>query len=631
MTRDLSSYFRGIGGRRVVTVIAIIAAFGLGLLLRGGGPAPVAGDGHTEDAVGVPTTWTCSMHPQIQLPKPGQCPICFMDLIPLDTGDEEDLGPRILVLSESAASLAEIQTTAVARRRIESRLRLIGEVAVDETRNRAISAWVPGRIDTLFVDFTGVEVAAGEPLVSLYSPVLYAAQAELISALAAVEELRESPDPLIRRTAAATVASARERLALWGLTPDQIADIEARGIARRHLTITSPLGGVVIHKNAVEGKYVDKGTMLYTVADLSQVWIVMEAYESDLVWLAEDQDIAFTVEALPGRTFSGHVVFIDPVLDPRTRTVKVRLEADNDAGLLKPGMFVHAVVVTTTEGVEPPLVIPASAPLITGERAVVYVRLPEREKPTFVGREIVLGPRAGDHYLVTSGLAEGELVVTKGNFKLDSALQIQAKPSMMNPGGGGPAPGHDHGGPAPAVAGTSAGVDDATSDDQDGHAEILENVPAAFGRQLNGVLEAYLSLQAALAADDDAAAATAAHAAAAAVDGVDMSLAGEAHAAWMEDAGRLRHAFESVAEAGDLAARRASLQRLTDAVWNALWRYGYRDDRPVRLFHCPMYGDKGADWIQRATVTANPYYGASMLRCGSQSDSLTATDDGEGR
>ncbi|MBC8426090.1 efflux RND transporter periplasmic adaptor subunit [bacterium] len=607
--------------RRFIFIIAIVAAFGLGLVLRGGGSSSLPDAGHAEDQAEAPTTWTCSMHPQIQLPEFGKCPICFMDLIPVDMGDEEDLGPRTLVLSEAAASLAEIQTAAVERRRVESRIRLIGEVAVDETRNRAISAWVPGRIDTLFVDYTGTVVAKGDALVSLYSPTLYAAQAELLNALTATEELRESPDPLMRRTAAATVTSARERLRLWGLTPAQIDDVEGRGSARHHLRITSPLGGVVIHKNALEGRYVEKGSLLYTVADLSHVWIAMEAYESDLAWLAEGQDIDFTVEALPGRSFAGTVVFIDPVLDPRTRTAMVRLEADNAKGLLKPGMFVHATVAAESGDEALPLVIPASAPLITGERAVVYVRLPDRDKPTFEGREITLGPRAGDHYLVVAGLAEGERVVTKGNFKLDSALQIQAKPSMMNPTGGGPAPGHDHGGQAMAAA---------PGDEPDDLAEIPD-VPAAFGAELGAVLEAYLALQAALAGDDDAAADAAAGAAVTTVDGVDMSLAGPAHAAWMEDAGRLRRAFATVADADDLAARRASLQRLTDAVWNALRRYGYRNDETVRLFHCPMYGPQGADWLQRETAAANPYYGASMLRCGSQTDSLPAATDGEGR
>ena len=434
--------------RRVLFAVAIIAAFAFGLLLRGGGETPSGNEAHTEQDHAAATTWTCSMHPQIKLPKAGQCPICFMDLIPLDNGDgDDDLGPATLVLSEAAAALAEIQTAVVERRQAAARVRLIGKVDFDETRSKSIAAWVPGRIDTLFVDFTGTEVKRGDRLVSLYSPELYAAQTELLNAIQANRELQASGDPVMRKTAAETVTAARERLRLWGLDPSRIKQIEKSGQARRHMDITSPLGGVVIHKNAVEGMYVKTGTPIYTVADLSRVWVTLDAYESDLVWLKKGQNIDFTVEAVPGRRFHGTIDFIDPVLNKKTRTTMVRLNVDNGQRLLKPGMFVNATVAAVVDlageshqgdgAQSTPLVIPASAPLITGKRAVVYVRVPGSAKPAFEGREVVLGPRAGDFYIVLSGLAEGELVVTKGNFKIDSALQIQAKPSMMNPTGAG--------------------------------------------------------------------------------------------------------------------------------------------------------------------------------------------------
>ena len=443
------------------------------------------------------------MHPQIHLPRPGKCPICFMDLIPLEDSQEE-LGPRSLVLSAAAAALAEIQTVPVERRRATAEVRLLGKVDYDETGYRTISAWTAGRIDTVFVDFTGAAVRRDEPLISLYSPELYAAQAELFNALKAARELQASDNQIIRQTAEATVASVRERLRLRGLTNEQIAGIERRESPSQHLTIRSPLGGIVVHKNAVEGMYVQTGSPIYTVADLSHVWAVFDAYESDLPWLQKGQAIDFSVAALPGRTFSGSIVFIDPILDQKTRTVKVRLDVDNSDGLLKPGMFVHAVVnaalsadgrsATGKSRGEEPLVIPASAPLITGKRAVVYVRLPDRQQPTFEGREVVLGARAGDSYLVESGLREGELVVVKGNFKIDSALQIQAKPSMMSPAGGLPLPVTAHGSPAKAVAGPAQ---------ETAMADFA--APAAFSAQLGDLLSAYLTIQTALAADDDVA------------------------------------------------------------------------------------------------------------------------------
>ena len=429
--------------RRLIPVIAVLAAFGLGLLLRGGDGGP----GTAGPAAGAPAEaviWTCSMHPQIRLPKPGKCPICFMDLIPVETGYRtDDLGPRTLQLSPAAVALAEIQTTMVERRAVEANLRLIGKIGYDETRYRTIAAWFPGRIDTLFVDFTGTRVAEGQALASVYSPELFAAQGELLSAVSAADRLQQSPDPAMRSTAAATVVSARERLRLWGLTDAQIAGVESRGAPLRHQHIFSPLGGVVVHKNAAEGMYVSTGSPLFTVADLSTVWLEVAAYESDLPWLRTGQTITFGVPAVPGRSFQGKVVFIDPVLDGKTRTARVRADVDNADGALKPGMFVTASLAAPLgrpkagpmADQDLPLVIPASAPLLTGKRAVVYVQVPDQDRPTFEGREVVLGPRAGDAYIVVSGLAEGEMVVTKGNFKIDSALQIQAKPSMMSPGG----------------------------------------------------------------------------------------------------------------------------------------------------------------------------------------------------
>ena len=631
------SFLGGRAARRLLIGAAIVGAFAVGLNFRGGSSnvAPVE-DGHEHQASEKETVWTCSMHPQIKLPKAGQCPLCFMDLIPLETDTEGDLGPRSLVLSEAAAALAEIQTAVVEERSVNSQIRLIGKVDYDETLLRMISAWVPGRIDTLFVDFTGTSVTKGERLVSLYSPKLYATQAELLNALKAERELRNSHDDLLRKTAVATVESARERLKLWGLTESQIDRIAAREKALDHIDITSPLGGVVVAKAAMEGMYVKTGTNLYTVADLSRVWVTLNAYESELVWLDEGQNIDFTVEALPGREFAGEIIFIDPVLDTRTRTVQVRIEVDNRDELLKPGMFVNAIAKAGFDAMgtsheagdqsTQPLVIPATAPLITGERAVVYVRVPDTEKPTFEGREIVLGPRVGDYYVVKSGLTSGEIVVTKGNFKLDSALQIQAKPSMMNPQGGGPAPGHNHGGPPPS------GTDKQQQPmDHDTHEAPLV-VAEAFQLQLGNLLQTYLEVQAALAADNDDDAKTAARQASQVLAAVDMSLlTGDAHHAWMSDAARLQESFASLEKADDLESRRKALLPATESLWPALRRFGYTENQPVRLFHCPMANDNsGENWIQMASTTANPYYGSSMLLCGSQIDSLATPESGEG-
>ncbi|MBW1759099.1 MAG: efflux RND transporter periplasmic adaptor subunit [Deltaproteobacteria bacterium] len=364
-------------------------------------------------------------------------------------------GLREIHLSPYAQKLAEIQVQRVERKFVTREVRMVGKVDYDETRLAYIAAWVPGRIDRLYVDFTGTFVKKGEPMFYLYSPELLSAQEELLQAVRAAEKIKKSGLSVVKETTRATIAAAREKLRLWGLAPTQINAIVKRGKPSDHMTIFSPISGVVVHKDALEGLYVKTGTRIYTIADLSRVWVKLDAYESDLIWIRIGQNAEFETEAYPGEIFKGTVAFIDPFLNPRTRTVKIRLNVPNREGKLKPEMFVHAVlraplsekgnpIDRLPEKERPPLVIPASAPLVTGKRAVVYVAVPGKPG-AYEGREIVLGPRAGDYYLVRHGLTEGELVVTNGNFKIDSAIQILAKPSMMSPEGGGPAALHEHG------------------------------------------------------------------------------------------------------------------------------------------------------------------------------------------
>ena len=487
--------------KRVAIVLVLLAGgFLLGHLTSSGVSQDVMVTAMASDSEAQASQkWYCSMHPQIVRDGPGLCPICEMDLVPMPGDLTAQLAPRELAVSEAAAKLMDIQTSAVERKFVPTEIRMVGKVAYDETRVKHITAWVAGRIDRLYVDFTGTRVAQGDHLVYLYSPELVSAQAEVLQALRAAAKTGDQSSDYLRESTQRTLEAAREKLKLLGLTARQIEAIEASGEPVNHLTVYSPIGGVVIEKKAKEGMYVTTGSHIYTVADLSQVWVKLDAYESDLAWIRYGQEVSFGTEAYPGQTFTGRISFIDPMLDPKTRTVKVRVNVPNTDGQLKPEMFVRAIVesrvaqggrvmdanmagkwicpmhpsivkdeagtcdicamdLVTTESLgyvaadtagQAPLVIPASAPLITGRRAVVYVEKPGAEHPTFEGREVVLGPRAGDYYIIQSGLSEGQHVVTQGNFKIDSALQIQAKPSMMSPAedqaGAGPATvGHDH-------------------------------------------------------------------------------------------------------------------------------------------------------------------------------------------
>ncbi len=600
--------------RRLALAAALLFTFVIGLSLRGGAPESE----HSGHAAGETeaTVWTCSMHPQIQLPKPGQCPLCGMDLIPLKSSSGDDLGPRSLRLSPAAQKIAEIQTTPVTRQSAEMTLRMVGKLEADETRVREISAWVPGRIDRLHVDYTGVHVRFGEKLFDLYSPELYSAQEELLQAIRASDELAKSTLESTRRSAARTIHAVRERLRLWGLTAGQIEEIERRGAPSDHITIVAPMSGVVLHKDAVEGTYVQTGTHVYSIADLSVLWLKLDVYESDLAWVKLGLAVEFETDTYRGEKFKGTVAFIDPMLNEQSRSIKVRVNVKNPAGRLMPGMFARAVVhaTITGEGEKLPLVIPASAPLVTGTRAVVYVEDPD-QPGLFQGREIVLGPRAGEFFVVREGLQEGERVVTNGSFKIDSALQILAKKSMMSPEGGAPVPGHNHG----------SSSSEATAEAQQQVKEIA-GIPEEFRIQLDDVIALYLKVSTALSHDDLDQAKAAAADIRPALLAVDHGLLpGPGHAPWGKVQTEITSASEAVAAAADIKNARHLFSDLSSRMIDAIRTFRASGRIPILVYHCPMaMGGAGADWLQSTVGTENPYYGSQMLKCGSQTETLIA-------
>jgi len=395
--------------KTIIVIIVIILSFSLGVIISKSKNHQIASTdkenntkAQSDNSAPQDTIWTCAMHPQIRLNKPGKCPICGMDLIPLKPGTATVSNPRQLRMSETAKKLAQIQTTPVIRSFANRETRMLGKISYDETRLAYITAWVPGRLDKLYADFTGISVSKGDPLVYLYSPQLLSAQEELIQAQKAKRTLAQGSS-ILRSAAEATFTSAKKKLVLYGLTKKQIDKILTTSQTSDHLTIYAPLGGIVVHKNALEGMYVKTGTRIYTIADLSQLWVYFDAYESDLSWLQVGQQVTFTTLSLPGETFQATISFIDPILDKKTRTVKVRAIVDNKEGELKPDMFVSGYVKSTLNingkivnnlssnklsKSQAPLLIPATAPLLTGKRAVVYVEIPNEEGPLFEGRVV---------------------------------------------------------------------------------------------------------------------------------------------------------------------------------------------------------------------------------------------------
>jgi len=475
MSDNINKIFKG----KITVILGIAVIFFIGYFF--GNHARIPEEVNNEVMLHQDTEkiWTCSMHPQIKQPKEGQCPLCGMDLIPvLHQYEDTEISEPVLTLTETAKKLAEIQVEPVERKFIVKQVRMTGKIDYDETRIKHITTRFGGRLERLYVDYNGVPVKTGDHLVDIYSPELITAQEELIQSI----KLKKSVSGSFQNTAVKNIESAKEKLRLWGLTDKQIKNIVKLGKTMERLTIYSPMGGIVTEKNAVEGMYVSTGTRIYTIADLSHVWLEIDAFESDIVWLHYGEKVEFEVEAFPGEIFRGRISFINPVMDEKTRSIKVRVNIENKDKRLKPGMFARVVIkaelnkdgklintelsgkwicpmhpeiikdksdqcdicgmtlypaedlgfTNINQEMTPPLVISASAPLITGKRAVVYIQDPLNENPTYVGREIILGPGTDDYYIVSSGLSEGELVVVNGNFKIDSALQISAKKSMMN-------------------------------------------------------------------------------------------------------------------------------------------------------------------------------------------------------
>lgn len=417
---------KGINKRDVKLVIITLAA---GLLLGWlffHSSKHEAKHQHEEASVTEETVYTCSMHPQIKQNKPGLCPICAMDLVPMTSieSEGEHVDPNEIQMTPSALALASVQTFIVKKGVPEKDVRLLGKVKADERNISELTARFGGRIEKLFINYTGQEVKKGEKLATIYSPELITAQKELLEAVK-----YKTSNPSFYK-------ASRAKLKLWDLTEQQIDDIETRGETKNLFDIQAPSSGVVVQRYVSIGDYVKEGSPLFEVVNLSAVWVLFDAYESDLPWIKKGDRIAFTLQALPEKEWDAKVTFIEPFIDAQTRVAQVRVELENPGRQLKPEMFANGILQSNTAQNTNELLIPKSAILWTGKRAVVYVKVPDRETSSFIYREITLGPEAGHFYVVKDGLLEGEEIVTNGVFKLDAAAQLAGKSSMMNPEAG---------------------------------------------------------------------------------------------------------------------------------------------------------------------------------------------------
>lgn len=396
----------------------------LGWAVFGGGSSRDRTHNHETESAGgdAATVWTCSMHPQIRMDEPGKCPLCAMDLIPLSSSapGSDQLDDEAIQLSEEALALANVQTSVVGSQSAVKEVELYGTIQVDERLQQSQTSHVNGRIEKLYISFTGETVKEGQRIARIYSPDLLTAQQELLEAA----KLADAQPFLLD--------AAREKLHLWKVSEAQINEILESGTVSPYVDIHANTTGVVTSKNVNSGDYISAGSVLYTISNLSRLWAVFDAYESDLPFLKVGDPLEYTLQSMPGEIFKGRIAFINPILDADSRTAKIRVEISNSNRSLKPEMYATARVKAPLKTKHAGIVIPRSAVLWTGKRSIVYVKQPGTSTAAFRMREIELGPSLGDQYVVLSGLAEGEEIVTRGTFTVDASAQLEGKLSMMN-------------------------------------------------------------------------------------------------------------------------------------------------------------------------------------------------------
>jgi|TARA_R110002020_G_scaffold396281_4_gene606500 Cu(I)/Ag(I) efflux system membrane fusion protein len=567
--------------------IAVIVGLGAGWLIFGNSSDTSANKDVSEmsdhDHAGEPANqmWTCSMHPQIMQPEPGDCPICGMDLIPADAG-ADGLAINEIKMTENAMALANIQTTIVGNTQAsdaDGMISLSGKIATNEENDAVQASYFKGRIERLNVNYEGQQVNSGQLLATIYAPELVAAQQELITAAS----LKESQPALYK--------AVRNKLKNWKLSETQINTIEENGTVRENFPIYATVSGTVSEVMAAQGDYVNQGQPIVKLSNLNSVWAEFDAYESQIAQFKVGQKIKITTNAYPNKEFEGTISFIDPILNNATRTVTVRATLPNRDNLFKPGMFVTAKVKGTTQTMENTLTVPASAVLWTGERSLVYVKTNPNE-PVFEMREVTLGNRTGETYQVSDGLNSGDEIVTNGTFTVDAAAQLQGKKSMMN--------------------------QQMMPDESAMMGDMEMSFSNAFSSDFSEALPSYLKMKDAFVASD-----------AGQVSAFAKTTSEKLKTISTDDLGTMekQHLTKSI-EMLDAIANNIILenQRSHFVILNEnILPIAMNIENSINYYvqKCPMANNnKGAVWLSTEEEIKNPYYGDAMLTCGSVIDTI---------
>ena len=529
--------------------------------------------------------WTCSMHPTVDLPEFGACPICGMDLILREDGDEELIN-NSFKMTKNAMALANIETLVVGDKLSDgvynaSMLKLSGKISANENASAIQTAHFGGRIEKLYFKSEGEYMKKGALLATIYSPELVTAQNELIEAM----DIKELQPELYN--------AVRNKLKNWKISETQIQSIEHNKKVITDFNMYTNVSGFIDAVLAKEGNHVKEGTPLFKVSNLESVWAVFDVYEQDIETLKLGQDISIKLNAYPDKEIKAIINFINPNLNTSTRTISVRATLSNRNGELKPGMFITSdVVLNRDDNVDDLILIPKTAVLWTGKRSIVYVKTDE-SNPTFELREVKLGTDLGENYEIVSGLENGEEIVFNGAFTVDAAAQLQGKKSMMS-------------------------VEDEVL-------KVIEQIEVnkEFRKQLNLVFQDYLSLKDNLVLTDAKKVSASAKKALVSLGKVQMKLlkVPKAHKVWMEEMPKIKLFLEQILNNIDVKQQREAFIGLSNSMIILANNFGVQTT--IYVQHCPMAnGNNGADWLSFEKKISNPYFGNKMLRCGSTKQTI---------
>lgn len=531
--------------------------------------------------------WVCPMHPFYKRKQPGECGICGMSLVLQSELQETEEG--IVMLSPKQIQLAGVKTEKIITRSLKKTIDTYGKIDYDEREERVATAWVEGRIDKLYVNFTGELVQKGDPLVWIYSPDLITTQQEYLLALETSNKIKRSPLKDSVESAEELMQSAAQRLLWWGITEEQIKELEKRKKVQDHITIYSPISGVVVEKHIYEGMYVNEGSRLFTITPLDHVWLYADVYEYEISLVQLGQKVKITTRAFPEETFKGKVSFIDPFLNPETRTVRIRCEIPNPDYKLKPDMYARAIIEIPIE--KDILALPEKAVLHSGKRDIVFISLGGgRYEP----RIVQLGPRMNGYYQIFGNLNEGEKVVTSANFLLSSESQLQGALSKLEE--------------------LSKDVEWEKKE----HEKLAQQKEKGLSLQKNSihgmeehkkVVERYLKIRKLLAQDSikelsqikkDM------------VDSLETLLEKTKQAkAFVNLIQDIKNEVSKM-NVEEIEKTRKSFLNISELMVNFIHAVHF-DQQELYVFKCPMYPGV---WIQEIKETENPYYGSAMLRCG---------------